>query len=47
MVINSSGPVNSKNQSKKWLLFGRERKNPAESDVSGMSQIYAHLFFVI
>lgn len=33
MVINSAGPV-SKNQSKRWLLFKREMRNPAESDVS-------------
>lgn len=34
MVINSAGPVSSKSQSKRWLLFKSDAMNPAESDVS-------------
>lgn len=36
MVINIAGPVN-KNQNKRWLLFKREIRNPAESDVSDVT----------
>uniref|UniRef100_A0A8C2ZGV1 Protogenin homolog b (Gallus gallus) n=1 Tax=Cyclopterus lumpus TaxID=8103 RepID=A0A8C2ZGV1_CYCLU len=33
MVINSAGPISSKNQSKRWLLFKREIGNPAETSL--------------
>ncbi|XP_075998541.1 protogenin B-like [Genypterus blacodes] len=32
VVINSGGPVNSRNQGKKWLLFKRELRNANEAD---------------
>lgn len=37
MVINRAGPVSNKNQSKRWLLFKREIRNPAERDVSDVT----------
>lgn len=37
MVINSAGPVSNKNHSKRWLLFKREMRNPAQSDVSDVT----------
>ncbi|KAF7656337.1 hypothetical protein LDENG_00042810 [Lucifuga dentata] len=40
MVINSGGPVNSRNQSKKWLLFKRELSNPNEVDVEKRARLY-------
>uniref|UniRef100_A0A7N8Y6R9 Protogenin B-like n=1 Tax=Mastacembelus armatus TaxID=205130 RepID=A0A7N8Y6R9_9TELE len=39
MVINSAGPVRSKNQSTKWLLF-KESKNSAESDAERRACLY-------
>lgn len=33
-LINSASPVNSKNQTKRWLLFNRDIVNPPQSDVS-------------
>ncbi|KAM7396862.1 hypothetical protein PAMP_019870 [Pampus punctatissimus] len=38
MVINSAGPCNSKNQSKRWLLFKREIRNQTESDMSDVER---------
>lgn len=35
MVINGAGPVISKSQSRRWLLFKKELNNQSESDVSG------------
>ncbi|XP_034391302.1 protogenin B-like [Cyclopterus lumpus] len=40
MVINSAGPISSKNQSKRWLLFKREIGNPAESDAERRASLY-------
>lgn len=34
LVINSAGPLSSKNQSKRWLLFKKDIMNPAATDVS-------------
>lgn len=34
LVINSAGPLSSKNQRERWLLFTRDIMNPAETDVS-------------
>lgn len=34
MVLNSSGPVHSRNQTERWLLFNRDMMGPAGSDVS-------------
>ena len=45
MVINSAGPVNNKNQSKRWLLIKREILNPAESDVSVVTLFLSVLSF--
>lgn len=33
IIINGTGPVSSK----KWLLFNREIRNPADSDVSDVA----------
>nr|XP_020514611.1 protogenin B-like [Labrus bergylta] len=38
MVINSAGPVCSKNQNNRWLLFQRE--NPSESDLERRASLY-------
>ncbi|KAM7414761.1 hypothetical protein PAMA_019531 [Pampus argenteus] len=38
MVINSAGPLNSKNRSKRWLLFKREIRNQTESDISDVER---------
>ncbi|XP_020514611.2 protogenin B-like [Labrus bergylta] len=38
MVINSAGPVSSKNQNNRWLLFQRE--NPSESDLERRASLY-------
>ncbi|KAG7245479.1 hypothetical protein INR49_010930 [Caranx melampygus] len=40
MVINSAGPVSNKNHSKRWLLFKREIRNPAPSDVERRANLY-------
>ncbi|XP_045893175.1 protogenin B-like [Micropterus dolomieu] len=40
VVINSAGPVGSKNQSKKWLLIKREIRNPALSDLERRASLY-------
>ncbi|XP_022611930.1 protogenin B-like [Seriola dumerili] len=40
MVINSAGPVSNKNQSKRWLLFKRETRNPVQSDVERRASLY-------
>nr|XP_046249244.1 protogenin B-like [Scatophagus argus] len=40
MVINSAGPVRSKNQSKRWLPFTRDVMNPAETDVESRASLY-------
>ncbi|XP_041651964.1 protogenin B-like [Cheilinus undulatus] len=40
MVINSGGPVSSKNQNKRWLLFQREMTNPADSDLESRASLY-------
>lgn len=34
MVLNSSGPVHSMNQTERWLLFNRDMMGPVENDVS-------------
>lgn len=34
MVLNGSGPVHSRNQTERWLLFNRDMMGPAENDVS-------------
>lgn len=50
MVINSAGPVSSKNQSKRWLLFQRDIMNPAGSDVSDQCrsvESYLFIFFYL
>ncbi|XP_071352541.1 protogenin B-like [Trachinotus anak] len=40
IVINSAGPVSNKNQSKRWFLFRREIRNPAQSDVESRASLY-------
>ncbi|XP_042267492.1 protogenin B-like [Thunnus maccoyii] len=40
MVINSAGPLNSKSQSKRWLLFKRDIRNQTESDVERRASLY-------
>ncbi|XP_076589614.1 protogenin B-like [Chaetodon auriga] len=40
IVINSAGPVISKNQSRRWLPFKRDVMNPAESDVARRASLY-------
>ncbi|XP_049577998.1 protogenin B [Syngnathus scovelli] len=40
IMINSTGPVMSKNQSKKWLLFNRDVSTPTEIDVEGRVHLY-------
>ncbi|XP_041852653.1 protogenin B-like isoform X2 [Melanotaenia boesemani] len=40
IVINSTGPVSSKIQSKRWLLFKREIRNPPESDIEASARFY-------
>ncbi|XP_010744718.2 protogenin B [Larimichthys crocea] len=40
MVINSAGPVSSKSQSKRWLLFKSDAMNPAESDIETRASLY-------
>ncbi|XP_037109388.1 protogenin B-like [Syngnathus acus] len=40
IMINSAGPVMSKNQSKKWLLFNRDVSTPTEIDVEGRVHLY-------
>ncbi|KAM8892723.1 protogenin B [Spinachia spinachia] len=40
MVINTAGPISSKNQSKRWLLLKREIRNPAESDAERRASLY-------
>ncbi|XP_040893949.1 protogenin B-like [Toxotes jaculatrix] len=40
MVINSAGPVSNQNQSKRWLFFKREIRNPAETDVERRASLY-------
>lgn len=47
MVINSAGPVSSKNQNKRWLLFKRDIVNPAASDVSDQHYSGQSSFFSI
>lgn len=37
MVLNSSGPVHSRDQTERWLLFNRDMMGPAESDVGSVS----------
>lgn len=45
MVLNSSGPVHSRNETERWLLFNRDMMGPAESDVSGGSPRRPITFF--
>ncbi|XP_037307695.2 protogenin B [Pungitius pungitius] len=40
MVINTAGPISSKNQSKRWLLLKREIRNPDESDAERRASLY-------
>ncbi|KAJ0029354.1 hypothetical protein NQD34_004351 [Periophthalmus magnuspinnatus] len=40
IIINSGGPVNDKNQSKKWLLFSKERNSATENDVESRACLY-------
>ncbi|XP_070686594.1 protogenin B-like [Pempheris klunzingeri] len=40
IIINSSGPVSSKSQSNRWLLFKRETRSQAESDVERRASLY-------
>ncbi|TNN87080.1 Protogenin B [Liparis tanakae] len=40
MGMNSAGPISSKNQSKRWLLFKRESRNPAVSDAERRASLY-------
>ncbi|XP_029378331.1 protogenin B-like [Echeneis naucrates] len=40
MVINSAGPVSNKNQSKRWLIFKSETRNPAQCDVETRACFY-------
>ncbi|XP_051236606.1 protogenin B-like isoform X2 [Dicentrarchus labrax] len=40
IIINSAGAVSSKNQSKRWLLFKRDIRNPAESDIERRASLY-------
>ncbi|KAK9516552.1 hypothetical protein VZT92_024473 [Zoarces viviparus] len=40
MVLNSAGPISSKNQSKRWLLLKGEIRNPGESDAERRASLY-------
>ncbi|XP_055011676.1 protogenin B [Boleophthalmus pectinirostris] len=40
IIINSAGPVNDKNQSKRWLLFSKERNNTTENDAESRASLY-------
>ncbi|XP_077372248.1 protogenin B-like [Festucalex cinctus] len=40
MVINSAGPIISKNQTKRWLLFNRDVSTPTEIHVEECDRLY-------
>ncbi|KAM3609193.1 uncharacterized protein V6R79_010862 [Siganus canaliculatus] len=40
VVITSAGPISSKDQSRKWLLFRKDVTNPSENDVEGRASLY-------
>ncbi|XP_072291432.1 protogenin B-like [Eucyclogobius newberryi] len=40
IIINSSGPVNNINQTKRWLLFNQERNSTTENDVESRASLY-------
>ncbi|KAK7891019.1 hypothetical protein WMY93_022982 [Mugilogobius chulae] len=40
IVMNSSGPVNNMNQTKRWLLFSQERNSTTENDAESRASLY-------
>ncbi|XP_075883466.1 protogenin B-like [Nelusetta ayraudi] len=40
LVLNTSGPVHSRNQTERWLLFNRDMMGPAGSDIESRASLY-------